>query len=206
MLDREFSKTYMVDLLEFVARERASGVPIFPPSSSVFRALQLTPLNDVRVVIIGQDPYHGPGQANGLAFSVADHIPLPPSLRNIFREIQLTPQSGNLERWSSQGVLLLNTTLTVRAGRPGSHVGQGWERFTDAVVQILNGRGDPVIFLLWGRHAQAKGAKINSAHHHVLKTAHPSPLSARKGFFGCEHFATTNRLLTQLGHPVIDWS
>jgi uracil-DNA glycosylase len=201
----------MAELAVFLERERSDGHAVFPPRPEIFRALQVTALNDVRVIIVGQDPYHGEGQANGLAFSVPDGVRVPPSLRNIFKEIssdtevQVIP-SGDLERWSTQGVLLLNTCLTVRAGEAGSHAGKGWERFTDSVIAVLNDRKEPAVFLLWGRHAREKGKNIDMDRHHVLEAAHPSPLSARNGFFGCRHFSRTNALLRQAGHDPIDWS
>lgn len=199
-LDDELKKPYMAPLAAFVAEERAGPVPIYPPKHLVFNAFQKTPFDQVKVVIVGQDPYHGPGQAHGLSFSVPKGIPPPPSLKNIFKEIQSDlgippPDHGCLLKWAEQGVLLLNNTLTVRQGQPLSHHKRGWERFTDAVIAKINEREEePVVFLLWGRSAKDKCPHIHSRHK-VLKAAHPSPLSAYNGFFGCKHFSQANDFL-----------
>ena len=176
----------------------------------MFRALSLTPYHAVKVVIIGQDPYHGPGQAMGMSFSVREGIPLPPSLKNIYQEIETTtgrkqPQSGDLTRWAVQGVLLLNAVLTVRGGYAASHLGHGWERFTDRIISLLNNREEPIVFLLWGADARKKKLLITNPRHTVLEAAHPSPLSAYHGFFGCNHFNRANEILTQNGQTPIEW-
>jgi uracil-DNA glycosylase len=183
---------------------------VYPPGKYIFSAFNHTPFSNVKVVIIGQDPYHGPGQANGLCFSVSDGIPMPPSLVNIFKEIQNDlgypiPKSGNLERWADQGVLLLNAMLTVRANQPGSHHDKGWEKFTDSVIHHISLHKEGVVFLLWGKFAQAKESLINTEKHHVLKAAHPSPFSAHSGFMGCKHFSKTNELLKAQSKEKIDW-
>ena len=183
----------------------------FPRGSAIFNAFDHCPFDDVKVVILGQDPYHGVGQANGLCFSVQDDIPMPPSLINIFKEIETDlgipfPKTGNLERWASQGILLLNATLTVRAHEAGSHQRQGWETFTDAVISTLSRKRKNIIFLLWGGYAKKKGSKIDTSKHHVLATGHPSPLSANRGYwFGNKHFSKTNEVLTSLGETTIQW-
>jgi uracil-DNA glycosylase len=200
----------MAQLKAFLMEERARGVAVFPPNADIFSAFDLCPFDDTRVVIVGQDPYHGPDQAHGLCFSVRDGVQMPPSLVNIYKElgqdlgVQM-PSSGNLDHWAQQGVLLLNATLTVRARQAGSHQGKGWEEFTDAVIRELNERREGLIFVLWGRHAKAKGAKVDRSKHHVLTAAHPSPLSAHNGFFGCRHFSQINELLVQQGAPPIEW-
>lgn len=186
------------------------GRRVFPPREQTFRALNLTPFERVSVVILGQDPYHGEGQAHGLAFSVGAGVPPPPSLRNIFRELEqdlgVAPRKcGDLTRWAEQGVLLLNTTLTVEEGRAGSHQKQGWERLTDRLVSLLGARPEPLAFLLWGAPAQKKAALVDRARHLVLEAPHPSPLSAHRGFFGCRHFSQTNAFLLRHGRPPIDW-
>lgn len=232
----ELAAPYFGELIEFVEHERASGV-VYPPREQVFAALGSTPLASVRVVLLGQDPYHGPGQAHGLAFSVPRGVPLPPSLRNLFRELEddvgvPSPTHGCLTHWAEQGVLLLNTVLTVRGGEPGSHRGRGWERFTDAVIRAVLARQRPVVFLLWGAPAQSKlpliiesqresqregqpeggrepaqEARAEAARRHVVLTsAHPSPLSAHRGFFGSRPFSATNAALKRLGAEPIDWS
>ncbi|MDN3677091.1 uracil-DNA glycosylase [Flavobacterium paronense] len=209
-LSDEFEKPYFQQLISFVKNEYASNT-CFPKASEIFAAFDHCPFDKVKVVIIGQDPYHGFGQANGLCFSVNDSIALPPSLINIFKEIQTDlqqpfPQSGNLERWADQGVLLLNATLTVRQSEAGSHKKQGWETFTDAVIQKISEEKENVVFLLWGGFAKKKGAKINRTKHHVLETGHPSPLSANRGFwFGNKHFSKTNTYLQSLGKETIVW-
>ena len=205
----EFGKPYFEALVRFLHEEKAAGKTIYPPGPQIFRAFDLTPLPDVKVVILGQDPYHGPGQAMGLSFSVPDGVPAPPSLKNIFREISddLSLQmSGrpNLEKWARPGVLLLNTALTVLAGSPASHSRIGWQEFTDAVIRTVSERCDGVVFLLWGRFAQSKASLIDSSRHLVLMAAHPSPL-AGGAFFGCRHFSKTNDYLISRGKSPIDW-
>lgn len=212
-LAKEIELPYIQDLKDFLAEERESGELIYPPEEKIFEAFLATPFDQVKVVIVGQDPYHGKGQAHGLSFSVErDFKPLPPSLKNIFKEIVSdlkipVPTVGCLSSWAEQGVFLLNATLTVRQGEPKSHFGKGWERFTDAVIQALAEREDPIVFLLWGKSAQEKGEKILSTgkHHLVLTAAHPSPFSAT-GFFGCRHFSKTNEFLSKHGKTPISWS
>ena len=191
---------YFRQITSFVERERSAGKTIYPKNSEFFNALLSTPFEAVKVVILGQDPYHGPNQAHGLCFSVREGIPPPPSLQNIFKELQSDlgiqpPHSGSLEKWAGQGVLLLNTTLTVEAGRPLSHANLGWERFTDRVIKEVNERRNGVVFMLWGSHAQKKGVAIDTSRHLVLKSPHPSPLSAHRGFLGCRHFSRANEYL-----------
>ena len=205
----EFEKPYFAQLVRFLHQEKAAGKMIYPPGNQIFRAFELTPLPQVKVVILGQDPYHGPGQAMGLSFSVPDGIPAPPSLRNIFQEIESDlgirmSGSPNLEPWARQGVLLLNSVLTVLAAQPTSHSRIGWQEFTDAVIRCLNQRCKGIVFLLWGRYAQEKAALIDQQKHHVLLAAHPSPL-ARGAFFGCRHFSKTNQLLLAEGKTPINW-
>ena len=205
----EFEKPYFASLVRFLHGEKAAGKTIYPPGSQIFRAFDLTPVQEVKVVILGQDPYHGPGQAMGLSFSVPDGVPAPPSLRNIFQEIQTdlgVSMSGrpNLEKWARQGVLLLNSVLTVQAGTPTSHSRIGWQEFTDAVISYLSSNCQGIVFLLWGRFAQEKAALIDTTRHHVLTAAHPSPL-ARGAFFGCRHFSRTNQILVAEGKTPIDW-
>lgn len=205
----EFAKPYFAQLAGFIRSEKASGVTVYPRGSEIFNAFEMTPVDKVKVVILGQDPYHGPGQAHGLSFSVPDGVPLPPSLRNIFREIETDlgvtmSGTGNLTPWARQGVLLLNASLTVRAGQAGSHAGAGWEHFTDAVIRYLSDSRDGIVFLLWGNFARAKRALIDTGRHYVLEAAHPSPL-ARGAFFGCRHFSKTNGILVSLGKEPIDW-
>jgi uracil-DNA glycosylase len=211
----EFADPYMQGLKRFLLAEKAAGKRIFPKGGEWFRALDLTPLDKVRVVILGQDPYHGPGQAHGLCFSVRPGVRTPPSLVNIYKELQsdlgIAPaRHGFLEHWAKQGVLLLNSVLTVEMGRAAAHQGKGWERFTDAVIARINARAEPVVFLLWGSYAQKKAAFVDSidkgGRHLVLKAPHPSPLSAHAGFFGCRHFSKTNAFLEQRGLPPIDWA
>lgn len=208
-LDAEFNASYFHGLKEFLVKER-ENFKIYPPGSLIFNAFNRTPFKDVRVVLIGQDPYHGHGQAHGLCFSVANGIKPPPSLVNIFKELNSdlgipVPSHGNLEKWANQGVLLLNATLTVRANQAGSHQKQGWETFTDAVIKRLSEKRVGLIFILWGRYAQAKEEIIDSQKHYILKAAHPSPFSAYNGFFGCKHFSKTNEILKRHGLPEIDW-
>ena len=205
----EFEKPYFESLVRFLHKEKADGQVIYPPGSLIFNAFNLTPLPKVKVVIIGQDPYHGPGQAMGLSFSVPDGILAPPSLKNIFKEIEsdlgvCLSGATSLEPWARQGVLLLNSVLTVRAGQPTSHSGIGWQQFTDAVISTLSARCEGLVFLLWGRFAQEKQALIDASRHHVLLAAHPSPL-ARGAFFGCRHFSKTNQILISQGKQPIDW-
>ena len=205
----EFEKPYFAQLVRFLHQEKAAGKMIYPPGNQIFRAFELTPLPQVKVVILGQDPYHGPGQAMGLSFSVPDGVPTPPSLANIFKEIESDlgiRMSGatNLEPWARQGVLLLNSVLTVQASLPTSHSRIGWQEFTDAVIRYLSARRSGLVFLLWGRYAQEKAALIDASRHHVLMAAHPSPL-ARGAFFGCRHFSKTNQILVSEGLTPIDW-
>jgi len=207
----EFDKPYMQTLKAFLQEEKAARRVIYPRGEHIFNALNATPLEAVRVVIIGQDPYHGAGQAHGLCFSVQEGVEIPPSLVNIYKEIAseygcAAPQSGDLTPWARQGVLLLNATLTVRAGQAGSHQNKGWETFTDAVIRAVNERRENVVFLLWGSYAQKKGAFIDRARHHVLAAPHPSPLSAHRGFFGCGHFRAANDYLAAHGLKPIAWT
>lgn len=209
VLINEFKSPYFANLKQFLVEEKKKHI-VYPPGNRIFSAFNYTPFDKVKVVIIGQDPYHGPGQANGLCFSVADGIRKPPSLLNIFKELNTDlgipiAQSGNLEKWAEQGVMLLNATLTVRANQAGSHQNKGWEPFTDAVIKALSEKKSGLVFLLWGAFAQAKAKMIDVSKHHVLKAAHPSPLSAYNGFFGCKHFSKTNELLKEMGFPEIDW-
>ncbi len=208
-LEGEFDKEYFKNLVQFVKSEYSS-YQIFPPGKQIFSAFDHCPFDDAKVIIIGQDPYHGAGQANGLCFSVADGVRKPPSLQNIFKEIasdlgKPIPDSGNLERWASQGVLMLNATLTVRASTPGSHQNKGWEEFTDAVIKSLNEQKKQLVFLLWGAYAQKKGAIIDRSKHLVLESPHPSPFAAHKGFFGNKHFSKCNTYLSQQGLAEINW-
>lgn len=207
----EFSSPYMVALRQFLVAEKASGKRIFPKGAEWFRALDLTPLDTVRVVILGQDPYHGEGQAHGLCFSVKPGVRPPPSLVNIYKEIEsdlgVRPVAhGVLEHWADQGVLLLNAVLTVEKGQPASHQGKGWERFTDAIIRLVNARETPVVFMLWGNYAQRKAEFVDASKHLVLKAAHPSPFSAHNGFLGCKHFSRANAFLESKGLPPIDWA
>jgi uracil-DNA glycosylase len=213
-LQDEFDAPYMQALRSFLVAEKQAGKRIFPPSGDWFRALDLTPLEDVRVVILGQDPYHGEGQAHGLCFSVQPGVRTPPSLVNIYKEMERDlgiPRAshGFLEHWAKQGVLLLNAVLTVQMSMAASHQGRGWERFTDAIIRLVNARTEPVVFMLWGSYAQKKAAFVDSidkgGRHLVLKAAHPSPLSAHNGFFGSGHFSKANAFLEQHGRPPIDW-
>ena len=197
-------------LKRFLSQEIALGKTIYPAGRDIFNALNRTPLDQVRAVILGQDPYHGPGQAHGLAFSVQPGVPIPPSLRNIFTELSNDlsmpkPPTGDLSRWADSGVLLLNTTLTVEAGKAGSHQGQGWELFTDHVIDAVAKRREPVVFMLWGAQAQRKAERVGAAQHKVLSAPHPSPLSAHRGFLGCRHFSQCNAFLTEVGSDPIAW-
>lgn len=208
-LAEEFEKPYFVRLTDFVRQEYRTTT-CYPPGRFIFNAFNLCPFDKVKVVIIGQDPYHGPGQAHGLCFSVNDGVPFPPSLQNIFKEIEsdlgtAVPASGNLTRWAEQGVLLLNATLTVRAHQAGSHQRQGWEEFTDAAIKVLAEQREGLVFILWGSYAQKKGAFIDKTRHLVLASAHPSPLSAYHGFFGNRHFSLANAYLVQHGKTPINW-
>jgi uracil-DNA glycosylase len=214
-LHNEFTKPYIPSLAAFVERERASNIPVYPPKDLVFNALRTTPFAKTRVVIVGQDPYHGAGQAHGLSFSVPKGIPLPPSLQNIFKELGTDlgvqmPSHGCLLSWAEQGVLLLNATLTVKQGNPMSHHGKGWEQFTDAIVLSLANRTDPVIFVLWGKSAQEKVKHIYqnlpSSAHTILTAPHPSPFSVHTGFFGCRHFSQINEILMKRGEGPINWN
>lgn len=209
LLKEEFEKPYFSQLIEFVRKEYADGI-VYPPGKEIFRAFDVCPVDRTKVIIVGQDPYHGPGQANGLCFSVRDDIRQPPSLMNIFKEVtadtgRQMPLTGELEHWSAQGVLLLNAILTVRASSPGSHQNQGWEIFTDAVIRKLADRKDHLVFMLWGAYAQKKGAFINRQIHLVLEAPHPSPLSVYRGFFGCRHFSKANEYLSHHNMDVISW-
>ncbi|MFZ8916528.1 MAG: uracil-DNA glycosylase [Ilumatobacteraceae bacterium] len=209
LLRSEFDEPYWSELQQFVAEERRRG-PVFPPADDVFAALHLTPFADVKVVILGQDPYHGAGQAHGLCFSVRRGVPIPPSLRNVYQELRddlgvTTPSHGNLEHWARQGVLLLNTTLTVRSGQAASHQGKGWERFTDRVISTVNDKHERVVFLLWGAPSRKKKALVDVTRHTVVESAHPSPLSAHNGFFGSRPFSRTNDALREAGRDPIDW-
>ncbi len=208
-LKGEFEKDYFKSLVDYLHNEKAGGKVIFPPGKMIFKAFELTPLKDVKVVILGQDPYHGYGQAEGLSFSVPENVPAPPSLRNIFKEIHDdlgVEMSGNphLEKWARQGVLLLNAILTVRSGEPASHSNIGWTEFTDAVIRHISDNCSGVVFLLWGNFAKSKKSLIDTSRHYVLEAAHPSPL-ARGAFFGCRHFSKTNQLLSAQGKTPIDW-
>ena len=207
----EFEQPYMADLKRFLERERQHGKQIYPRGSEWFRALDLTPLDEVRVVILGQDPYHGPGQAHGLCFSVKDGVRAPPSLVNIYKELEadlgIAPRRhGFLEHWAKQGVLLLNSVLTVEMGQAASHRERGWERFTDRIIREVNAKDDPVVFMLWGSYAQKKAGFVDASRHLVLKAPHPSPLSAHSGFFGCRHFSKANAFLESRGLAPIDWA
>ena len=206
----EFGKPYFASLVRFLHEEKAAGKKIFPPGSQIFRAFELTPVSDVKVVILGQDPYHGLGQAHGLSFSVPDGVAAPPSLKNIFKEIESdlgVRMSGypNLEKWARQGVLLLNAVLTVRSGEAASHSKIGWQEFTDAVIKYISDNCEGVVFMLWGNFARTKRDLIDTSRHHVLEAAHPSPL-ARGAFFGCRHFSQANNLLMASGKTPIDWA
>lgn len=206
-----FEREDMQALSAFLRQRRAAGARIHPAPSQLFAAFDATPFDAVKAVILGQDPYHGAGQAHGLCFSVLPGVPVPPSLANIYQELQrdvgfVRPDHGHLIAWAQRGVLLLNAVLTVEEGRPGSHQGKGWEGFTDHVVDVLNREREGLVFLLWGSYAQAKGKVIDSRRHRVLKAPHPSPLSAHRGFFGCGHFSATNQYLARQGQTPIDWS
>ncbi len=210
LLAEEFGKEYFARLKEFLVSEKQKH-RVYPPGDKIFNAFDSTPFKDVKVVILGQDPYHGHGQAHGLSFSVPEGIPLPPSLQNIFKEIDMElgtgiPKSGNLKYWARQGVFLLNATLTVRAKSAGSHQGKGWEEFTNAVISKLSKYRSNLIFLLWGNFARAKKDLIDTKKHHILEAPHPSPFSANRGFFGCNHFKKTNEILISQGQRPINWN
>ena len=211
VLGEEFEKDYMLKLKEFLKEEKQSGQLIYPKGADIFKAFNTTPFDKVKVVILGQDPYHGPNQAHGLSFSVQKGVPIPRSLSNIYKELVTDipgfkiPPHGNLQEWAEQGVLLLNATLTVRAGQPGSHQKHGWEIFTDTVITNISEQKEGIIFLLWGAFAQAKSELINAKKHHILKSAHPSPFSADRGFFGSRPFSKTNEILRKEGKQEIDW-
>lgn len=210
-LKEEFQKPYFTSIVNFLKTEKQAGKIIYPPGKQIFNAFEFTPFSKVKVVVIGQDPYHNPGQAHGLSFSVPDGVAPPPSLVNIFKELRddleiPIPKTGNLEKWAKQGVLLLNASLTVEANTPMSHSQVGWHIFTDEVIKHISKDKENVVFLLWGKFAQNKEALIDTSKHKVLKAAHPSPLSAHNGFFGCRHFSKTNALLREAGEKPIDWS
>lgn len=209
-LSQEFEQSYMQALKQFLLNEKSMGVTVYPAPKQFFNAFELTPFEQVKVVILGQDPYHGPGQAHGLSFSVPHRVSPPPSLKNIYRELAddvgfHIPQHGCLESWAQQGVLLLNSVLSVRQGQAGAHQGQGWERFTDQVIERLNSQRDGLVFMLWGAYAQKKGAFIDKNRHLVLSAPHPSPLSAHRGFLGCRHFSQANHFLESQGVTPIHW-
>lgn len=212
VLAEEKEKPYFIETMAMVAKERADGKTVYPPQKDVFNAFRLTELGDVKVVILGQDPYHGAHQAHGLAFSVLPGVAVPPSLVNMYKELVtdipgfVRPNHGFLESWAKQGVMLLNTVLTVEAGKAHSHAKFGWETFTDNVISAINTHRENVVFLLWGSHAQKKGSIIDRQRHHVLQAPHPSPLSAHRGFFGCGHFSQTNEWLEKQGETPIDWT
>ena len=210
LLASEKEKPYFKSIFEYLAKRTNKGKTIYPPKEEIFNALKLTPFKDIKAVIIGQDPYHGPDQAHGLAFSVKDGIKTPPSLQNIYKELKddlniEIPDSGNLEDWAKQGVLLLNTSLTVERGQPQSHSHIGWQEFTNHIIEVINKHPEPVVFLLWGAHAQRKRELIDEQKHKVLTAAHPSPFSAHKGFMGCHHFSATNEFLAAHGREPINW-
>lgn len=211
VIGAEKQQPYFLDTMAYVAAERAAGKEIYPPEHDVFNAFRYTPFEQVKVVILGQDPYHGPNQAHGLCFSVLPGVPVPPSLVNMYKELAQDisgfqiPQHGYLKSWADQGVLLLNTVLTVERGQAHSHAKLGWETFTDRVIAAVNEHRQGVVFLLWGAHAQKKGRIIDRQRHHVLTAPHPSPLSAHRGFLGCRHFSQTNQLLAQQNLAAIDW-
>ena len=209
-LGDEFDKEYMSQLREFLKQEKRAGKRIYPPGSELFNAFEHTPLDKVKVVILGQDPYHGDGQAHGLCFSVRRGIAIPPSLQNIFKELQQElgipiPGHGDLTAWADSGVLLLNSVLSVECARAASHQGRGWEQFTDRVIEVVNREREGVVFMLWGSYAQRKGGIIDGSRHCVLKAPHPSPLSAHRGFFGCGHFRAANDYLQSRGETPVDW-
>ena len=208
-LEEEFRKPYYKTLFEFV-KEEYSKTAVYPPVEDIFNAMHLTPLSKVKVLILGQDPYHGDRQAHGLSFSVMPKTDIPPSLQNIYQELHddlgcTIPNNGYLKKWAEQGVLLLNTVLTVRAHQPNSHQGHGWEHFTDAIIQAVNAQDRPIVYMLWGKPAQSKIPMLKNPKHMILKAPHPSPLSAYRGFFGCKHFSQANAFLAENGQEVVDW-
>jgi len=211
VLSDEFNKPYFAEIKRVLIEQKKQGIQIYPPGPLIFNAFQLTPFQQVKVVVLGQDPYHGKGQAHGLSFSVPDGIKAPPSLKNVYKEIKSNypefeiPNSGNLTHWAKQGVFLLNAMLTVQAGKPASHQKLGWQNFTDAVIQKLSEQREDLVFLLWGKFAQNKSHLIDSTKHHILTAAHPSPYSATYGFFGCKHFIKTNTFLEEKGQKAIQW-
>lgn len=210
-LEDEFSRDYMIRLRDFLLQRKRAGAVIYPPGGQIFNALNSTPFDKVKVVILGQDPYHGRGQAHGLCFSVQDGVDIPPSLVNIYKELEsdlgvARPANGNLQSWADQGVLLLNAVLTVEHGRAGSHQGKGWERFTDRIVSELNNGREGLVFLLWGGYAKQKGSVIDRSRHLVLTAPHPSPLSAHRGFLGCRHFSKANQWLERHNESSIEWT
>ena len=209
-LESEFSQPYMISLRQFLLERKGGGAVIYPPGDLIFNAMNSTPFEAVKVVILGQDPYHGPGQAHGLCFSVLEGVAIPPSLINIYKELEADlgsarPLNGNLQHWAGQGVLLLNAVLTVEQGRAGAHQGKGWEKFTDRIVSELNESRDGLVFMLWGSYAMKKGAMIDRSRHLVLTAPHPSPLSAHRGFLGCRHFSRANEWLVQHGQSPVEW-
>lgn len=211
LLKQEKNKEYLINTLNYIEKQRQQGVIIYPEKKDIFNAFCFTPFTNVKVVILGQDPYHGPSQAHGLCFSVQPEVKSPPSLINIYKELVqdidgfVFPEHGYLKSWATQGVLLLNTVLTVEQGKAHSHAHLGWETFTDKVIEMINLHCDGVIFLLWGAHARKKGKVIDNQRHHILEAPHPSPLSAHRGFLGCQHFSKTNHLLEAMGKSAIDW-
>ena len=211
VLGDEKHKPYFREIMTYIDQRRSEGVTIYPDKSDIFNAFKYTPFDSVKVVIIGQDPYHGPGQAHGLCFSVKPNIPIPPSLQNIFKELHadldITPPAcGCLTKWAEQGVLLLNATLTVEQGKPQSHANIGWKQFTDHVIHVLNEEKDGLVFLLWGAYAQSKANMIDPIRHCILQSTHPSPLSANRGFLGCRHFSKANAMLQKLGKTPVNWN
>lgn len=212
VLSEEFEKDYMKTLRAFLLEEKQNGATVFPKNADIFNAFNHTPFDKVKVIILGQDPYHGPGQAHGLSFSVQKGVVVPPSLKNIYKELATDipgftiPSHGNLTQWADEGVLLLNATLTVRAHQPGSHQGKGWEVFTDQVISKLSQEKQGLVFLLWGKYAQNKSALIDETKHSILKAAHPSPFAAHSGFFGCKHFSKANTILEKEGLEPINWT
>ncbi|MDO6692800.1 uracil-DNA glycosylase [Aliiglaciecola sp. 3_MG-2023] len=211
IIEAEKKQPYFQNIEQFIASERGAGKIIYPPDEFVFNAFKMTPFTDVKVVVLGQDPYHGPGQAHGLSFSVESTVKIPPSLRNIFKELAediegfTIPAHGNLTQWAKQGVLLLNTVLTVEQGKAHSHAKIGWEIFSDNVISQLNQHRQGLVFLLWGSHSQKKGQLVDQNRHHILRAPHPSPLSAHRGFLGCKHFSQTNKILTSQRQSPINW-
>lgn len=211
VLGEEKQKPYFKKIMAFVKSERAASKPIYPPQNEIFNALKLTPYENVKIVILGQDPYHGPGQAHGLSFSVKPGVRIPPSLQNMYEELKddlgiKKAKTGCLTPWAEQGVLMLNSVLTVEGGKPQAHANIGWQKFTDHIIGILNDHPEPIVFLLWGSYAQRKSVLINSKRHHILSAPHPSPLSAHRGFFGCGHFSKANEIIKKMGRTPINWN